>query len=410
MPTSRIPSPIPSELHPPMDPEIREQLMPLHVGPNHPSTHGVLRLDLMLDGEEVAGCVPQIGYVHTGIEKNVEQKTWFKAIPYFDRMDYLSFYFGGYAYVTGVERMLQLQVPRRAEWLRVLFMELDRIWSHLVWLGTSALEMGAMTPFFYCFRERDSISDLFEMSAGYRMHPRYFAIGGLFEDIPPAFVKACSDLLDELPGRFEQYVDLLSENPIWKDRLIGVGYLSPEDAIALGTTGPNLRASGVDWDLRTAAPYGAYRELDVRTKVNDAGDCYARYLVRIEEMFESVRICRQILDGLPEGPIIAEDRKIVLPPRAELHTSMEAVIHHFKLVTHGFQVPAGEVYSTVESPRGELGVYIVSDGGTKPWRVKWRGPSFVNLQAVSSMVGGELMADLIATVGSVDAVMGDVDR
>jgi NADH-quinone oxidoreductase subunit D len=410
MPASRIPTPIPSELHPPEDAEIREQLMPLHVGPNHPSTHGVLRLDLFLDGEEVAGCVPQIGYVHTGIEKNIEQKTWWKAIPYFDRMDYLSFFFGGYAYTPGVERLLQLEVPRRAEWLRVLFMELDRIYSHLVWLGTSALEMGAMTPFFYAFRERDSISDLFEMAAGYRMHPRYFAIGGLFEDIPPAFAKACSDLLDELPGRFEQYVDLLSQNPIWKDRLIGVGYLSADDAVALGTTGPNLRASGVDWDLRTAAPYGAYRELDVKPAVLPDGDCYARYLVRIEEMFESVRICRQVLDGLPEGPVIADDRKVVLPPRAELHTSMEAVIHHFKLVTHGFQVPAGEVYSTVESPRGELGVYIVSDGGTKPWRIKWRGPSFVNLQAVSAMVGGELMADLIATVGSVDAVMGDVDR
>lgn len=410
MPASRIPSPIPSELHPPDDAEIREQLMPLHVGPNHPSTHGVLRLDLLLDGEEIAGCVPHIGYVHTGIEKNVEQKTWWKAIPYFDRMDYLSFFYGGYAYVTGVERLLQLEVPPRAEYLRVLFMELDRIWSHLVWLGTGALEMGAMTPFFYAFRERDSISDLFEMAAGYRMHPRYFAIGGLFEDIPPAFAKACSDLLDELPGRFEQYVSLLSENPIWKDRLIGVGHISAEDALALGATGPILRAAGVDWDLRKHAPYGAYRELDVQPQVREEGDCYARYLVRIEEMFESVRICRQVLDGLPEGPYIADDRKVVLPPRAELHTSMEAVIHHFKLVTHGFQVPAGEVYSTVESPRGELGVYIVSDGGTKPWRVKWRGPSFVNLQSMSTMVGGELMADVIATIASVDAVMGDVDR
>lgn len=410
MPTSRIPSPIPSELHPPDDPEILGQLMPLHVGPNHPSTHGVLRLDLMLDGEEIAGCVPHIGYVHTGIEKNVEQKTWFKAIPYFDRFDYLSFYFGGYAFVAGVERMVQIQVPRRAQWLRVLFMELDRIWSHLVWLGTSALEMGAMTPFFYCFRERDAIGDLFEMSAGYRMHPRYFAVGGLFEDVPPAFAKACGDLLDELPSRFEQYIDLLTENPIWKDRLIGVGHLTGEDALALGTTGPNLRASGVDWDLRVNAPYGAYRELDVRSKTHEAGDCYARYLVRMEEMFESVRICKQVLEGLPEGPVIADERNVILPPRAELHTSMEAILYHFKLVTHGFQVPAGEVYSTVESPRGELGIYIVSDGGTKPWRVKWRGPSFVNLQAVSSMVGGELMADLIATVGSVDAVMGDVDR
>jgi NADH-quinone oxidoreductase subunit D len=410
VPTSRIPSPIPSELHPPSDPLIQEQLMHLSVGPTHPSTHGVLRLDLALNGEEIAGCVPQIGYVHTGIEKNIEQKTWWKAIPYFDRMDYLSFYYGNYVYVSAVERLLQLQVPRRAEWLRVLFMELDRIYSHLVWLGTSALELGAMTPFFWCFRERDSLSDLFEMSAGYRMHPRYFAIGGLFEDIPPAFEEACNKLLDELPERFSEYVNVLSENPIWKDRMIGVGYLAPEDAIALGSTGPNLRASGVDWDLRKHAPYGAYRELDVNSCVEVAGDCYARYLVRINEMFESVRICRQVMAGLPEGPVMADDRKATLPPRSELHTSMEAVIHHFKFVTTGFQVPAGEVYNAIESPRGELGLYLVSDGGTRPWRVKWRGPSFVNLQAVSTMVGGELMADLIASVGSVDAVMGDVDR
>ncbi len=410
MPVSRIPTPIPSELHPPDDADIRSQLMPLHVGPTHPSTHGVLRLDLLLDGEEVAGCVPKIGYVHTGIEKNIEQKTWWKAIPYFDRMDYLSFFHGGYVYASAVERLLQLDVPRRAQWLRVLFMELNRIYSHLVWLGTSALELGAITIFFYCFRERDSISDLFEMAAGYRMHPRYFAIGGLFEDIPPAFERECRALLDELPGRFQEYEDLLSENAIWKDRTIGVGYLDPDDAIALGTTGPNLRASGIDWDLRKHAPYGAYRELDVETQVEDAGDCYARYLVRMREMHESVRICRQVLDGLPEGPVIADDRKVTLPPRGELHTSMEALIHHFKFVTTGFQVPAGEVYSAVESPRGELGLTVVSDGGTKPWRVRWRGPSFVNLQAASTMVGGELLADLIATVGSIDAVMGDVDR
>lgn len=410
MPVSRIPEPIPSELHAPDDAEIRAQLMPLNVGPTHPSTHGVLRLDLELDGEEIAGIVPKIGYVHTGIEKNIEQKTWWKAIPYFDRMDYLSFYYGGYVYTSAVERLLQLEVPQRAQWLRVLFMELNRIYSHLVWLGTSALELGAITVFFYCFRERDSISDLFEMAAGYRMHPRYFAVGGLFEDIPPDFWRTCSKLVDELPRRFQQYEDLLSKNVIWKDRTIGVGYLSPEDAVALGTTGPNLRASGTDWDLRKHAPYGAYRELNVNSCTETAGDCYARYLVRIAEMHESARICRQVLDGLPEGPVCADDRKVVLPPRAELHTSMEAVIHHFKLVTHGYKVPAGEVYSAVESPRGELGLYLVSDGGTKPWRVRWRGPSFVNLQACASMVGGELLADLIATVGSVDAVMGDVDR
>jgi NADH-quinone oxidoreductase subunit D len=410
VPATRIPTPIPSELHPPDDAEIREQLLTLNVGPTHPSTHGVLRLELALNGEEIAGCVPKIGYVHTGIEKNIEQKTWWKAIPYFDRMDYLSFYFGGYVYTSAVERLLQLEVPRRAEWLRVLFMELNRIHSHLVWLGTSALELGAITPFFFCFRERDAILDLFEMSAGYRMHPRYFAIGGLFEDVPPAFVDECAKLLDILPSRFDQYVDLLSDNAIWRDRTIGVGYISAEDAIALGTTGPNLRASGYDWDLRKHAPYGAYKELVVNSVVEHAGDCYARYLARIREMYESVNICKQVLEGLPDGPIIADDRKVVLPPRADLHTSMEAVIHHFKLVTHSFPVPAGEVYQAIESPRGELGLYLASSGSTKPWRVKWRGPSFVNLQAVSAMVGGELLADLIATVGSVDAVMGDVDR
>lgn len=410
MAQTRIPTPIPTELKPPTDPEIADQLMQLRVGPTHPSTHGVLRIDLHLDGEEIVGVHPQIGYVHTGIEKNVEQKTWWKAIPYFDRMDYLSFFFGGYAYVSSVERMLNLEVPPRAEYLRVLFMELNRIWSHLVWLGTSGLEMGAMTPFFYCFRERDTISDLFEMAAGYRMHPRYFAVGGLFEDVPPAFVDACQSVLDELPGRFDQYVDLLSQNPIWRDRLIGVGYLSAEDAVALGTTGPNLRASGIDWDLRKHAPYGAYRNLDVTTFVHDTGDCYARYLVRIDEMYESVRICQQVLDKLPDGPVIADDRKVTLPPRGELHTSMEAVIHHFKFVTEGFRVPEGEVYNAIESPRGELGVYLVSSGGTKPWRMRWRGPSFVNLQALATMAGGELMADLIASIGSIDAVMGDVDR
>lgn len=410
MPVSRIPTPIPSELHPPDDPEIASQLMPLSVGPTHPSTHGVLRLDLALDGEEIAGCVPRIGYVHTGIEKNIEQKTWWKAIPYFDRMDYLSFFFGNYVYVQAVEQLLQLPVPPRAQWLRVLFMELNRIWSHLVWLGTAALELGAITPFFYCFRERDTLSDLFEMAAGYRMHPRYFAIGGLFEDVPLAFAARCQEVLHELPGRFDQYDELLTTNPIWKDRLVGVGYLSADDALALGTTGPNLRASGVDWDLRKHAPYGAYRELNVESVTATEGDNYARYRCRLREMYESVAICQQVLDGLPEGPVIADDRKVTLPPRAELHTSMEAVIHHFKLVTHGFQVPAGELYSTVESPRGELGLYVVSDGGTMPWRVRWRGPSFANLQALSSMVGGELIADLIATVGSIDAVMGDVDR
>jgi NADH-quinone oxidoreductase subunit D len=410
MPASRIPSPIPSVLEPPTEPELAAQLMTLNIGPNHPSTHGVLRLEVALNGEEISGLRSHIGYVHTGIEKNVEQKTWWKAIPYFDRMDYLSFYYGGYVYTTAVERLLQLEVPRRAQYLRVLFMELNRIYSHLVWLGTSALELGAMTPFFYCFRERDKISDIFELAAGYRMHPRYFAIGGLFEDIPPAFEAECRKLLAELPSAFDQYVDLLSSNQIFRDRLIGTGYLSPEDAIALGTTGPNLRGSGVDWDLRKHAPYGAYRELDVESITEEAGDNYARYLCRIGEMYESVRICTQVLDGLPEGPYINGDRKVSLPPREELHTSMEAVIHHFKMVTTGFQVPAGEVYSTVESPRGELGLYLVSDGGTKPWRARWRGPSFTNLQATASMVGGELIADLIATVGSIDAVMGDVDR
>ncbi len=410
MALAAIPHPIPSELHPPDDPEIQDQLLSLSVGPTHPSTHGVLRLDLKLDGEEIVGVVPRIGYVHTGIEKNVEQKTWWKAIPYFDRLDYLSFLYGNYVYVTAVERMLELEVPRRAQWIRALLMELNRIHSHLIWLATAALELGAMSIFFYCFRERDRILDLFEMTSGYRMHTRYFAIGGLFEDIPPAWAAQAQEFIDTFPSRLDQITDILSENAIFKDRTIGVGYLSASDAIALGTTGPNLRASGFDWDLRKHAPYGAYTELDVNTAVATEGDCYARYRVRVEEMYESCRLAGEILQGLPGGPVIADDPKVVLPPREELHTSMEAVIHHFKHVVHGFQVPAGEVYSTVESPRGELGLVVVSDGGTRPWRVKWRGPSFVNLQAVATMVGGELLADLIATIGTVDAVMGDVDR
>lgn len=410
MALAEIPRGIPSELHPPDDAEIRDQLMPLSVGPTHPSTHGVLRLDLLLDGEEIAGIVPKIGYVHTGIEKNVEQKTWWKAIPYFDRMDYVSWQYGNYAYVAGVERMLQLEVPRRATWIRCMMMELNRIHSHLVWLATSALELGAMSIFFYCFRERDRILDLFEMASGYRMHNRYFAIGGLFEDLPAAWPALAQDFVDTFPSRLDQIKTILDQNVIWKDRLVGVGYLRPDDAIALGTTGPNLRACGVDWDLRKHAPYGAYGELDVNTFTRPEGDGYARYDVRMDEMYESNRLAKIMLENLPGGPVIADDHKVVLPDRGDLHTSMEAVIHHFKHVVHGFQVPAGEVYSTVESPRGELGVYLVSDGGTKPWRVKWRGPSFVNLQAIATMAGGELLADLIATIGTTDAVMGDVDR
>jgi NADH-quinone oxidoreductase subunit D len=407
---TRIPSPIPTVLQIPQHWLERDDILSVNFGPNHPSTHGVLRLVCDLDGEDVVGVHAIIGYLHTGFEKNMEQKTYWKAITYAPRMDYLSFQYQELVFVLTIEKLLGLEVPPRATWMRMLLGELNRIHSHLVWLGTAALELGAISLFWYCFRERDRILDLFELVAGYRMHTRYFQVGGLAEDIPPGFWDECAKFVDIMPGAVDDYEGLVDRSPIWRERTEGVGLLSRDDAIALGQSGPVLRASGVDWDLRRREPYLAYDRVDFRVPVYFNGDVYDRYRVRMEEMRESVRIVDQALRRMPDGPWIADDRKVVLPPREELHTSMESLIHHFKIVTEGYRVPEGEIYLPVESPRGELGCYLVSDGGPKPWRVKFRAPSFVALEATATCMSDALIADMIAILGSLDTVMGDCDR
>lgn len=384
--------------------------MIINLGPQHPSTHGVLRLVTELDGEIVRDIHPVIGYLHTGIEKQCENKTFWQAITLVTRMDYLSPFFNIHAYTQSVEKLLGLEVPERAKWLRVMISELNRITSHLVWLGTSGLELGAITVFFYTYRERDRALDLFEMISGERMNNRYFQVGGCADDVPPGFLGLLKRFVDEMPSRVDEYEGMLSANPIWIERTRGVGVLPAEQLIDLGITGPALRAAGVDLDLRKARPYSGYEHFDFTVPVGSNGDAYDRYLIRLREIRESTRIIQQCLDGLPEGPHIADDRKVVLPPRPELATSMEALIHHFKLVTEGFRVPEGEAYSAVESPRGEIGCYVVADGGPKPVRVHMRDASFVNLQALRPMAKDAYLADLIAMIGSLDNVMGGVDR
>ncbi len=384
--------------------------MIINLGPQHPSTHGVLRLVAELDGEVVRDIHPVIGYLHTGIEKQCENKTYWQGITLVTRMDYLSPFFNIHAYTMSVEKLLDMEVPARAQWLRVMISELNRIASHLVWLGTSGLELGAISIFFYAYRERDRALDLFEMISGERMNHRYFQVGGCADDMPPGFEKLLRQFVTEMPSRIDEYEGLLSQNPIWLERTRGVGTLPPDQLIDLGITGPALRAAGVDLDLRKARPYSGYEHFDFNVPVGTNGDAYDRYLVRLREMRESVRIIEQCLDGMPEGSHIADNRKVVLPPRGELATSMEALIHHFKLVTEGFTVPEGEAYSAVECPRGELGCYVVADGGPKPVRVHMRDPSFVNLQALRPMSKNAYLADLIVMIGSMDNVMGGVDR
>ncbi|HEX7143911.1 MAG TPA: NADH dehydrogenase (quinone) subunit D [Gaiellaceae bacterium] len=407
---TRIPSPTPSVLEVREDLQTSEDVLTINFGPNHPSTHGVLRLVVDLHGEEVVGLAAVIGYLHTGFEKNMEQKSWWKAITYAPRIDYLSFQNNELVFVLAVEKLLEIEVPARATWMRMLLAELNRIHSHLVWLGTAALELGAISMFWYCFRERDRILDLFELVAGSRMHTRYFQVGGLAEDVPAGFWDECAKFVEVMPKAVDDYEGLVDRNEIWLERTQGIGLLSADDAIALGQSGPVLRGSGVDWDLRRAEPYLAYDQVDFQVPVYQEGDVYARYRVRMEEMRESVKIVEQAMRRMPGGPWIADDRKVVLPPREELHTSMESLIHHFKIVTEGFRVPEGEVYVTSESPRGELGCYVVSDGGSKPWRVKFRAPSFVALEATATCMRQALVADMIAIVGSLDTVMGEVDR
>ena len=410
---SRIPSPIPTVLQVPAELRSSDDIMTVNFGPNHPSTHGVLRLVVDLDGESVVGLAAVVGYLHTGFEKNMEQKSWWKAITYPERIDYVSFQYNELVFVLAIEQLLELEVPERATWMRMLLCELTRIHSHLVWLGTAALELGAISMFWYCFRERDRILDLFELVGGTRMHTRYFQAGGLAEDIPRGFYPECRKFVEWMPKAIDDYEGLLSRNEIWLERTKGIGLLSAEDAIALGQSGPVLRASGVDWDLRKAQPYLAYGEVDFDVPVYPHGDVYDRYRVHIDEMRQSVRIvaqCLDVLEGMEGEPWIVDDRKIVLPPREELHTSMETLIHHFKIVTEGYRVPEGEVYVAIEAPRGEMGCYVVSDGGPRPWRVKFRGTSFVALEATATCTSNALVADLIAIVGSLDTVMGEVDR
>jgi len=410
---SRIPARVPTIKDVPAELQDVDDILQVNFGPNHPSTHGVLRLIVDLDGETVVGLAAVIGYLHTGFEKSIESKTWWKAITYPERIDYVGYQNAELVFVLAVEKLLGIEVPEKATWMRMLLCELNRIHSHLVYLGTSALELGAVSMFWYTFRERDLIMDLSELVAGTRMHTRYFQVGGLAEDIPQGFYPEARKFVEQMPKGLDDYLTLLDRNMIWLERTKGVGVLSARDAIALGQSGPNLRASGVDWDLRRDDPYLAYDQVEFRVPVYANGDVYDRYRVRMDEMAESVRIIRQCLDRLEqmEGePWIADDRKVVLPPREELHTSMESLIHHFKIVTEGYRVPEGEVYAAIESPRGESGCYVVSDGGPKPWRVHFRAPSFVALEATATCMHDSLVADLIAIVGSLDSVMGDTDR
>ncbi len=390
--------------------ERSEELLTLNMGPHHPATHGVLRLLISLDGEVVRDIKPIVGYVHTGIEKTAEDKSYWKAIPVVERMDYLAYYFNAQAFCGATEALLGLEVPRRAQYLRVIHLELNRIMSHLVWLGTSALDLGAMSMFWYGFREKETVLDLFEMSSGQRMHTRYFQVGGVIEDIPSGFEQKVRDFCALMPTRVDQYSDLLARNEIVLRRLRHVCPLDAETLLSLGVTGPLLRAAGNAWDLRKAMPYSCYDEFDFAIAVGTEGDNYDRFAVRLVEIKESVKIIEQALDGLPEGAWMTPDRKVALPPRHELATSMEAVIHQFKLVTEGFRVPPGEVYFPIESPRGELGCYVRSDGSSKPARVHMRDPSFVNLQAFAAMCKDAYIADLIATLAMLDPILGGIDR
>jgi NADH-quinone oxidoreductase subunit D len=389
-----------------------EQHMVLNMGPQHPATHGVLRLVVEIDGEVIVSVRPEIGYLHTGIEKTCEAKFYQQVVPLTDRINYLDPLSNNLCYCLAVEKLLDLEIPERAQWIRVLLTELSRLNSHLIWLGTHAMDIGALTVFLYTFREREDILRLFEAIAGQRMMTSYFRIGGLALEPPMEFREQVQNFLDIMPGRIDQYEGLLTGNPIWIGRLQGVGTLSAVDAIALGVTGPPLRASGVDWDLRRDMPYSGYEKFKFNVPTSTVGDVWARYTVRLLEMRESVKICQQAMDMLAgmSGPIVADAPKIVLPNREQMKTQMEALIHHFKIVTEGFAVPAGEVYQAVESPRGEMGYYVVSDGTAKPYRVHMRNPSFATLQALETMCKGRLLADVVAVIGSIDIVLGEIDR
>jgi NADH-quinone oxidoreductase subunit D len=388
----------------------QEEKVILSMGPQHPSTHGVLRLVLELEGETVVRGMYDIGYLHTGFEKSFERKTYHQGITLTDRMDYLAPLSNNLGFCLAIEKLLELEVPQRAQWIRVLLTELTRIQSHLVWLGTHAIDLGAMSVFLYCFREREDILRIFEMVSGQRMMTSYFRVGGLALEPPIGWLKRVEKFINKFPERLDEYETLLTRNPIWLRRTQGVGQISPEDAVALGISGPSLRGSGVNWDLRKRQPYSSYDKFEFQVPTRSDGDVYARYLIRLAEMRESLKIVRQAMEGLPQGAIKANAPHIVLPDRESMKTSIEALIYHFKIVSEGFHPPIGEVYQAIESPRGELGFYIVSDGSPNPWRCHVRAPSFANLQALPKIIEGRLIADVVACIGSIDIILGEIDR
>jgi NADH-quinone oxidoreductase subunit D len=387
-----------------------DRTMILNMGPQHPSTHGVLRLILEIDGETVVRLMPDIGYLHTGIEKTCEAKFYQQVVPLTDRIDYLCPMTNNLCYVLAVEKLLGLELPPKAQWLRVLMNELTRINSHLVWLGTHAMDIGALTVFLYCFREREDVLRLFEAVSGQRMMTSYFRIGGVALEPPLGFFDRVRDFAKRFPSKVDEYENLLTGNPIWTMRTKGVATISAEDAVALGASGPTLRGSGVDIDLRRDMPYSGYENFKFKVPIRTEGDVFARYMCRVEELRESNRIVQQALDGMPEGPIKADAPHVVLPDREKMKTQMEALIYHFKIITEGFAVPAGEVYQAVESPRGEMGYYVVSDGTAKPYRVHMRAACLANMQTLPKMCERRLLADVVAAIGSIDIVLGEIDR
>ena len=388
----------------------QDKTMILNMGPQHPSTHGVLRVLLEIDGETVVRMMPDIGFLHTGIEKTCEAKFYQQVVPLTDRIDYLCPMTNNLCYVLAVEKLLGLEIPPRAQWIRVMMNELTRINSHLVWLGTHAMDIGAMTVFLYCFREREDILRLFEAISGQRMMTSYFRIGGIALEPPLGFFDRLRKFADKFPSRVDEYEGLLTGNPIWKMRTQGVAKISAEDAIALGASGPTLRGSGVDIDLRRDAPYTGYEHFKFKVPLGKNGDVFDRYMCRVQELRESIGMVKQALDGLPSGPVKANAPKVVLPDREKMKTEMESLIYHFKIITEGFQVPEGEVYQAIESPRGEMGYYVVSDGSSKPYRVHMRSACLANMQTLPTMCEGRLIADVVAAIGSIDIVLGEIDR
>jgi NADH-quinone oxidoreductase subunit D len=390
--------------------QLDDSTMELNMGPQHPSTHGVLRLVLELDGEVVKKCKPDVGFLHTGFEKDFERHNYQQCIPYTDRMDYLSPLFNNLGFSLAVEKLLGIEIPLRAQYIRVIMCELTRIASHLIWYGTSALDLGATSPFIYAWRDREKLLDINELVSGVRMHTSFIRVGGLLADVPDEFYNMVNEFVLTFPRLIDQHEMLITKNPIWRERTVGLGPITLDDAMNYGATGPILRACGIPYDLRKAHPYSSYDHFDFDIPIARNGDVYDRYLVRMQEMRESVKIVKQALDNLPDGPVNTTDRRVALPPRNEINTSMESLIHHFKLVTEGMRPPIGQVYQAVESPRGELGFYIVSDGSNRPYRCKVRAPSFSNLSSLPHMVKGELIADVVAVIGSIDIILGDVDR